>query len=354
MDNSYPSWRTFAYKYQECENIYFEKLAYDLFMKELGLKEELFQRHNQKGNETEVVEMNGEVIGFQAKYFTNTIDAKSIIRSMQKAKEENQNQTHVYIYCNKTFGNSIRRKDSESIDSNHKKTKKEEHIEAAAKKLGLTIVWRLDTQILRMVSKDNELKEMFFEIAKPKHEDEQSNLLPAPVKFDNIRFLPSQFFTGREEYMNAVESLLKHGSTQTQRLFVSGMGGVGKSEMVRQYVIKHRDEYDCIWWIDAQEEQQVIQAYIDLAYRKRLSKAIDNTSVDDIIALVKYWLQKEDSGSWLIVFDNVVSGEILKRFFPIEHCGKQRHIIITTQVERLYRLKEYGWRMCGTWCFFYR
>lgn len=342
MDNIFPSWQTFACKYHDCENIYFERLACALFMKELGLKKELFQRHNQKGNETDVVENEVGVIGFQAKYFTNTIDAKSIIQSMQKAKEENQNQTHFYIYCNKTFGNPRRRKDSKSVNPIPKKTKKEENIESAAKRLGLTIVWRLGPQILRMVSKEKDLKEMYFEIAMSKHEDERSNLLPEPVKFDNIRFLSNLFFTGREEYMNAIESLLKRGSTRTQRLFVSGMGGVGKSEMIRQYVIKHRDEYDCIWWIDAQEEQQVIQAYIDLACRKGLSKVIDNTSVDDIIALVKYWLQKEDCGSWLIVFDNVVSGEMLKRFFPIEHGGQQRHIIVTTQDEKLSRLKDIG------------
>ena len=342
MDNNYPNWQSFAYVNQGHENDSFEDLARALFKMEFGIKWGLFQRTNQKGNETDVVKQEGKVIGFQAKYFIHEINANSIIRSMQKAKEENQNQTHYYIYCNKTFGNPSRRKGSERTESIPPKTRKEEKIESAAKELGLIIVWRLDKDILDAVSLSEQLKDMFFEKAMSKREDEQSNFLPEPVRFDNISFLPNLFFTGREEYMNAIEYLLKRGSTRTQRLFVSGMGGVGKSEMVRQYVIKQRDEYDCIWWIDAQEEQQVIQAYIDFAYRKGLSKTTNNTSVDDIIALVKHWLQKEDSGSWLMVFDNVVSGEMLKRFFPLEHGGQQRHIIVTTQVERLYRLKDMG------------
>ncbi len=321
----------------------FENLARALFKKELGNNNPLPQRANQKGNETDVVKHEKKVIGFQAKYFNNNnIDAKSIIKSIQNAKEANPNQTHIYIYCNKTFGNPRRRKDSKRTDPIPKKTKKEENIESAAKELGLTIEWRMGHVILDMVAEDKSLNDMFFNIAMQKYENEQSYLLSEPVKFDNIKFLPNRFFTGREEYMNEIESLLKRGPTHTQRLFVSGMGGVGKTEIVQQYVIKHRDEYDCIWWIDAQEEQQIIQAYIDLASRKRLSKTIDNTSVDDIIALVKYWLQKEDCGSWLLVFDNVVSGEMLKRFFPIEHGEQQRHIIVTTQDERLYRFKDFG------------
>lgn len=342
MDNSYPNWLDFAYKNQGRENESFENLARTLFKMELGIEWGLFQRVNQKGNETAVVKKEGRVIGFQAKYFDHTINTNSIIQSMQKAKEENPNQTHYYIYCNKAFGNPNRRKDSERTDAISKKTQKEENIESAAKKLNLIIVWRLDKDILDAVSKNEWLKNMFFNKTMPKLEDKQSGLLSKPIKFNNIRFLPNLFFTGREEYMHTIESLLDSGSTRTQRLFISGMGGVGKSEMARQYVINHRDVYDCIWWIDAQEEQQVVQAFMDLAHRRGLSKTCDNVSVDDTIAIVKHWLQEENSGSWLIVFDNVISGEMLKRFFPIEHGGLQRHIIVTTQDERLHRLKDIG------------
>lgn len=342
MDNSYPNWQDFAYKNIGRENENFENLARALFKMELGIEWGLFQRINQKGNETAVVEKEGKVIGFQAKYFDNSINAKSILQSMQKAKEENPSQTHYYIYCNKAFGNPNRQKNSKRTDVISKKTKKEENIESAAKELNLTIVWRLDKDILDAVSKNEPLKDIFFNKTMPKLEDKPSDLLSKPVKFNNIRFLPNLFFTGREEYMNTIESLLDRGSTRTQRLFISGMGGVGKSEMARQYVINHRDAYDCIWWIDAQEEQQVVQAYIDLAHRRGLSKTYNNASVDDTVAIVKHWLQEEDSGSWLIIFDNVVSGEMLKRFFPIEHGGQQRHIIVTTQDERLHRLKDMG------------
>lgn len=340
MDNRYPDWKTFAYLYKGQETSQFENLARALFKIELGISQSLPQRVNQKGNETAVVEKEGMIIGFQAKYFEHTINAKSIIESMKKAKEANPNQTHYYIYCNRAFGNPRRRKGSKKTETYPKKTKKEENIESVATELSLTIVWRQDKEILDRVSENESLYNRFFtDNSKPLEDEETSS---KPVRFNNISFLRNRYFTGRENVLDTIESRLNSGSTRIQRLYVFGMGGVGKSETIRQYILNHLDVYDCIWWIDAQEEQQVVQAYIDLAQRKGLAKIYDKTMVDDTIAIVKYWLQKEDIGSWLIVFDNVISGEMLKRFFPIEHGGKQRHIIVTTQDERLHKLKDIG------------
>lgn len=339
MNKRYPNWQTFAYIHNGQVNSMFENLARALWKQELKI-EYLPQRIYQTGNESAVVEKEGMIIGFQAKYFEHSINAGSIINSMQKAKEDNPNQTHYYIYCNKAFGNPRRQKGGEKADINHKKTKKEERIESAATRLGLTIVWRLDKDILDKVFNNPSLYEAFFRDNDKSSDEEEGSY--KPVRLNNINFLDNRYFTGRKNVLDTIESGLNSGPTRTQRLYIFGMGGVGKSETVRRYVRNHLDVYDCIWWIDAQEEQQVVQAYIDLARRKGISNNCDNIPVDDIVSMVKQWLQKKDSGSWLMVFDNVVSGEILKRFFPIQHGGQLRHIIVTTQDERLHKLKDMG------------
>ena len=86
-DMVYPDWQTFAYKYRGREEEAFEDLARTLFRKEMGIRYGLFQRVNHKGNETDVVEKDGKVIGFQSKYFKNGIKANDIIDSMKGAKE---------------------------------------------------------------------------------------------------------------------------------------------------------------------------------------------------------------------------------------------------------------------------
>ena len=65
----FPDWQSFAYKYRGREQDALEDLARTLFRRELGIQVGLYQRVNQKGNETQVVEHDGKVIGFQSKYF---------------------------------------------------------------------------------------------------------------------------------------------------------------------------------------------------------------------------------------------------------------------------------------------
>lgn len=158
----FPDWQSFAYKYRGREQIVFEDLARTLFRKEMGVKYGLFQRVNHKGNETDVVEKDGKVIGFQAKFFQHGIDADNIIHSMTAAKEANPNQTHYYIYCNKAFGNPKPRKGAKKTDPIPDKTYEEEKIEQAANDLGLTIVWKLDKAILDEASQDKTIYEYFF------------------------------------------------------------------------------------------------------------------------------------------------------------------------------------------------
>ena len=76
----------------------------------MGVAGGLFQRVNHIGNEAKVVEKDGMIIGFQAKYFSSGINADDIISSMTVAKEANSRQTHYYIYSNKALGNSKLRK----------------------------------------------------------------------------------------------------------------------------------------------------------------------------------------------------------------------------------------------------
>ncbi len=167
MSPYYPHWQSFAYKYQGREQSAFEDLARNLFRREMGVKGGLFQRVNHKGNETEVVEKDGKIIGFQAKYFSCGINADDIISSMTAAKEANSQQTHYYIYSNQAFGNPKRRKKTKKTDPIPNKTHEEEKIEKTAKNLGLTIVWKLNKAILDEVNEDENIRKVFFEVETP-------------------------------------------------------------------------------------------------------------------------------------------------------------------------------------------
>lgn len=73
---------------------------------------------------------------------------------------------------------------------------------------------------------------------------EEAILLADPRKPFLQHHLPlkASFFIGRDAELRELDERLKH----TDKLFISGMGGMGKSEFVKQYAHIHKDEYDAV------------------------------------------------------------------------------------------------------------
>lgn len=238
----YPDWQTFAYKYRGREQAAFEDLARTLFRKEMGIECGLFQRVNHKGNETDVVERDGKIFGFQAKYFTNCIKAGDIIASMKGAKESHPEQTHYYIYCNLAFGNPRPRKGLKDTDSIPQKTQAEESIEAAAKGLGLTIVWKLDKAILDEAISERWIYDVFFNV-----DGKLESLVVEETKhtetvFANIGYTCQ--FQNRSIHIPRTRSIEHIESMHSSSLYViHGEGGCGKTAILHEFLEKHREEY---------------------------------------------------------------------------------------------------------------
>ena len=81
----YPSWKDFESKYPDYQEIAFEALARMLFRCRYELGDALPYFKNHAGNETETIVVDGEEIGFQAKYFDNEINASLIEHSIKTA-----------------------------------------------------------------------------------------------------------------------------------------------------------------------------------------------------------------------------------------------------------------------------
>ena len=154
------NWNLFKVKNNNKESKAFENMCYLLFCAELDNRIGLFRYKNQTGIETEPLEKDGELYGFQSKYYDNSINKDDIIDSINKAKRENSALRYFYLYINKEL--------AESSKIGKKKPAYQEEIEKAASNNGLTLIWRVPSEIELQLSlpENRYIYDLFFESIK--------------------------------------------------------------------------------------------------------------------------------------------------------------------------------------------
>jgi Cdc6-like AAA superfamily ATPase len=110
-------------------------------------------------------------------------------------------------------------------------------------------------------------------------------------------------FTGRGTQLTKLELKLFIGG-QTTKVAVTGLGGVGKTQLVLEFVYRTRVRYrNClVIWIPATNIESLHQAYLYVARQLQIPGS-DEEKVD-AKKLVQEHLSKESAGRWLLVFDN--------------------------------------------------
>ena len=131
-------------------------------------------------------------------------------------------------------------------------------------------------------------------------------------------------FTGRVALLNRLGEALRQGSkASVLPQTLHGMGGVGKTQLVVEYVYRHLDEYDLVWWIPAELTSTALSSLSQLADRLGLAISEDQqrTARTVLDALASSDL------SWLLVYDNADQPEALDQFIP----STGGHVILTSR-----------------------
>jgi hypothetical protein len=133
-------------------------------------------------------------------------------------------------------------------------------------------------------------------------------------------------FTGRRELLDALHRRLRAGTTAVLPEAVHGSGGVGKSQLVIEYVYQRLKDYDLIWWIPAERPAQIMSALVELAQKLNVSTTATATIA---VPLVLEALRiGRPMANWLLIFDNAESPEEVQRFFPRLGTGS---IVVTSR-----------------------
>jgi len=134
-------------------------------------------------------------------------------------------------------------------------------------------------------------------------------------------------FTGRVELLATLRKRLLEGG-KTALTALNGMGGIGKTQVATEYCHIHKDEYDVIWWIEAETDPVLRSQFGRLAHKLELIP--ETIEKEDVLhEAVIGWLRRPQpaDAKWLLVLDNARDEEQLTPF--IGHGGG--HVIITSR-----------------------
>jgi tetratricopeptide (TPR) repeat protein len=131
-------------------------------------------------------------------------------------------------------------------------------------------------------------------------------------------------FTGREGLMEALHSTLTRSSkASVLPETLHGLGGVGKTQLVVEYIYREAHKYDLVWWIAAEQPTQVRASLATLGERLGLpaSQDMQQTATAVLDALGASQLR------WLLVYDNADLPEDVMPLLP----SAGGHVIVTSR-----------------------
>lgn len=146
-------------------------------------------------------------------------------------------------------------------------------------------------------------------------------------RIQNIPYGNNPNFTGRQEYLDTLRRLLVFEKTTaiTQPVSISGLGGVGKTQIATRYAHLYEENYELIWWLRSEgpltlaADYSALAVFLDLPEKHEREQQL-------VLRAVKKWL--EQHGNWLLIFDNAQTPDVVRPFLPRSRNG---HVLITSR-----------------------
>ena len=166
-------------------------------------------------------------------------------------------------------------------------------------------------------------------IAAKTTETELSETTPSWTKRKlwNVPLPCNPFFTGRQEILDRLQKILLPEGTVAlaQPQAITGLGGIGKTQVALAYACKHRERYQAVLWVMAETRESLVSGFVAIA---RLLGLPGNDAQDQhhAVTAVRRWLESEEG--WLLILDNADDLEVVQAFIPYNFKG---HLVLTSR-----------------------
>jgi hypothetical protein len=125
-----------------------------------------------------------------------------------------------------------------------------------------------------------------------------------------VPYARNPFFTGREDLLAQLQAHFQQQALAlAQPQAMSGLGGIGKTQMAVEYAHRYVQEYEAVLWVRAETQEELVSGYVAIAQELELRER-DEQEQAIVVQAVKRWLTTTER-SWLLILD------IADRMFPV-------------------------------------
>jgi tetratricopeptide (TPR) repeat protein len=150
----------------------------------------------------------------------------------------------------------------------------------------------------------------------------------------DIPYSRNPFFLGRDTELAHLRQHLQAGQTTalSQPQAISGLGGIGKTQLALEYAYRYHQDYQVVLWARAESTEALVSSYVAIASLLQLPER-EAKEQEIIVQAVKTWLQTHRD--WLLILDNADELALLPDFLPPVLGG---HLLLTTRAAAVGRL----------------
>lgn len=258
-----PNWDIFKAKFSENPQENFEWFCYLLFSKEYNQPYGTHRYKNQSGIETDPIEVGDEVIGWQSKFYEDTLSnhKEDLLGTLIKTKRDNPNITKIILYTNSEWGQGQGTKEPKAKIETEKK----------AKELNIELVWMVQSnfEVYCQEERNINISRYFFELdskwelsnygfidtLKSKYQNEFKTISllldkPKPIDdiFINLAIIKEkkeeknkENFINREAFLSSYEEIhkpkepikIKDLIDTSKKSLIYGKAGIGKTTLCK-------------------------------------------------------------------------------------------------------------------------
>ncbi|KAI0441000.1 hypothetical protein F4803DRAFT_524980 [Xylaria telfairii] len=156
--------------------------------------------------------------------------------------------------------------------------------------------------------------------------DDESRVFPLHLLPDSRTSL----FLGRDDVLSDIDSYFHISSQLKDELAVyviCGVGGMGKTEIAREYAHRNKGTTDAILWVGSESQESLRTAFTRIAIELCLPGADFKADPAHNLALVHHWF-RVTTHNWLLILDNVEKYSDVEKYLPTESRGS---VIVTTR-----------------------